>query len=56
VIYLERLAINDETTVELILQEVQLLLGFFSCLDYKPGDVKTLYIYGGKKLSRLATW
>ena len=47
-IYLERLAINDETTVELILQEVQLLLGFFSCLDYKPGDVKTSYIYGGK--------
>ena len=55
---LERLAVDDETAVKFILQEVQLLLGFFSRLDYRPGvDVKTSYIsWGEKTLSRLATW
>ena len=32
--YLERLAVDDETAVELILQKVQLILGLFSRLDY----------------------
>jgi hypothetical protein len=36
---LERLAIDDETTVEFILQKVQLVLGFFSRLDYTSWSV-----------------
>ena len=43
--YLERLAVDDETAVELILQKVQLILGLFSRLDYIQNEVSTSY-YG----------
>ena len=32
--YLERLAVDDETTIELILQKVKFVLGLFGSLDY----------------------
>jgi hypothetical protein len=32
--YLERLAVDDETTIELILQKVEFILGLFGSLDY----------------------
>ncbi len=47
--YLERLAVDDETAVELILQKVQLILGLFGRLDYIWNEVSTSYCGTNKK-------
>lgn len=59
--YLERLAVDDETTIELILQKVKFVLGLFGSLDYTLSIVNTVYHITAtratqKKNSRLATW
>jgi hypothetical protein len=41
--YLERLAVDDETTIELILQKVKFVLGLFGSLDYMLSMVNTVY-------------
>ena len=54
--YLERLAVDDETAVELILQKVQLILRLFSRLDYIQNEVSTYIMEQTKNTLRLATW
>ena len=60
-LYLERLAVDDETTIKLVLQKIKFVLGLFRSLDYMSSTVSTVHHVIAtratqKKNLRLATW